>query len=259
MADNDYQQEDMSDQPAGSDCRCPEPDCETGAPKWMVTFGDMMSLLVCFFVILLSFSTMDVVKYRSLVGSLKSAFGSQSAIASKIITGQQTAISLGESQPGKKSMTEEELEHELVSAVENEGLTGEATLARTDRGIVLKVKGNILFEAGTAKLMPETLPFLQKVAWVCRGFDRKIYIEGHTDNLPTQSNDFGSNWELSSSRASTVVRYFTEVEHLAPEKFVACGYAATVPIASNSTVSGRIRNRRVEFVFSGHPGGEDSL
>jgi chemotaxis protein MotB len=223
----------------------------------MVTFGDMMSLLLCFFVILLSFSSMDVVRYRSLVGSLKSAFGSRDAIASKVITGKTTAISLGENQPGQKSMTEEELEHELTAAVETEGMTGEATLHRTDRGLVLRVRSSVVFAAGSAEILPQSMRLLQRVAWVCRSFPRKVYVEGHTDNLPTRSSGFPSNWELSSARASAVVRHMLEMEHLPPEKFVASGFAATVPLATNLTPEGRAKNRRVEFVFSGRPGDPD--
>lgn len=234
-----------------------EEECEEGAPAWMVTFGDMMSLLMCFFVLLISFSTMDVVKYRSLVGSLRSAFGSQHAIVTRITSGREATVSLGESQPGKTSLTDDELENELVAAVETEGMTGQATLHRTDRGIVLRVRRDILFEPGTATLLPDAMPLLKKVALVCRYFTRKIYIEGHTDNFPIRSERYLSNWELSSARASSVVRYLTDVELLAPEKFVASGLAATVPIATNATDKGRATNRRVEFIFSGRPGFED--
>ena len=232
-------------------------ECEEGAPGWMVTFGDMMCLLLCFFVLLVSFSTMDVIKYRSLVGSLRSAFGSQHAVVTSVTAGRVATISLGESQPGKTSLTDEELENELVAAVETEGMTGKATLHRTDKGIVLRVRRNILFEPGTAMLLPDAMPLLKKVALVCRYFTRKIYIEGHTDNFPIRSEHYPSNWELSSARASSVVRYLTDVELLAPEKFVASGLAATVPIATNATEKGRATNRRVEFIFSGRPGFED--
>ncbi len=231
----------------------PPPVCEEGAPEWMVTFGDMMSLLVCFFVILISFSTMDVIKYRSLVGSLKSAFGSQTAIASKVITAQTTAISLGAQHAGNKSMTDSQLEDELVSSVQKEGMTGSATLARTDRGLVLRVRENIAFTPGSAEIREESFAFLDRIANVCRLFDRKVYVEGHTDNIPINTEDFPSNWELSSMRASSIVRYMLDRHHLMPEKFVASGLASTVPIQSNSSARGRSVNRRVEFIFSGRP------
>ncbi len=235
-----------------------EEEVEEGAPMWVVTFGDMMSLLLCFFVLIVSFSSMDVIKYRSLVGSLRSAFGSQQAIANKVITGQTTAINMGPSQPGRDSMTEEALEDDLVSAVENEGMTGQATLHRTDRGMVLRVRSNVMFEPASTRIKPESLGLLRRVAQVCRLFTRMIYVEGHTDHLPPSSSSvFPSNWELSAARASAVVRFLVDFEHLPPEKFVASGLASNIPIATNTTAAGRAKNRRVEFVFSGRPGDED--
>jgi len=251
---DDGMQGDEFDEQGSSEPDCPPPPvCEEGAPEWMVTFGDMMSLLVCFFVILISFSSMDVIKYRSLVGSLKSAFGSQSAIASKVITGQATAISLGSSHDGSKSLTDENLEEELVASVQKEGMTGSATIARTDRGLVLRVRENVAFEPGSAIIREESFQFLDKVARICRLFDRKVYVEGHTDNIPIHSDEFPSNWELSSVRASAIVRYMLDQHHIMPEKFVASGLASTVPIRSNTTANGREVNRRVEFIFSGRP------
>jgi len=257
MAEEALGQEDTQEVTSGAEDACPEPECPAGAPAWMVTYGDMMTLLMCFFVLIVSFSTMDVIKYRSLVGSLQSAFGSKQAIATRVITGKTTAVNLGDNQPGRSSMTEDLLEHELTSAVEEEGLTGEATLHRTDRGLVLRVRGHILFDPGGVTIRPESLALLKKVGWIIRQFTRTVYVEGHTDNLPVSSDRYGSNWELSSLRASAVVRYLQETELLPPERFVASGLAATVPIASNSTSAGRAKNRRVEFVFSGRPGADD--
>jgi chemotaxis protein MotB len=257
MADEAYQHDDVPEESTAGRGDCPTcEECPPGVPAWVVTFGDMMSLLLCFFVLIISFSTMDVIKYRSLVGSLRSALGAQSAVSQKVIAGRQTAVSLGEFQPGRQSMTEEELENDLVAAVEEEGMTGEATLHRTDRGIVLRVRQSVMFEPGSARILPESMQLLKKVALVCRYFPRTVYVEGHTDNIPVQSELYPSNWELSAARACAAVRFLLDMEHLPPEKFVASGLAATVPIASGHSEEARAKNRRVEFVFSGRPGGE---
>lgn len=255
MAEEGFAQEEMTEESSGEEEGKKAAEAEDeGAPAWMVTFADLMSLLLCFFVLIVSFSSMDVIRYRSLVGSLRSAFGSQNTIQSQAIQSQITAISLGQNLPGHQSLNWEELENELVAAVEEEGLTGEATLHRTDKGIVLRVRGTVMFEPGGTRILPESLPLLEKVAYIARAFPRTIYVEGHTDNIPLRSEEFPSNWELSSNRASAVVRYLTEVQHIAPEKLVASGFAHTVPIATNTTSAGRAQNRRVEFVFSGRPG-----
>ncbi|MCK4414642.1 MAG: OmpA family protein [Candidatus Eisenbacteria sp.] len=223
---------------------------EEGTPLWMTTFADMMTLLLCFFVLIVSFSTMDVIKFRNMVGSLREAFGAVPSAAMDLIPGQISSLKLGEGLLGDESLTDEELEHELSSAVEQEGLTGDASLRRTDRGIVLSLRDQVLFEPGTAELRQSSLRLMRKVARVCRQFPRTVKVEGHTDNIPLQSSVFPSNWELSAARAGAVVRYLLQVEHNAPERFVVSGYAATAPIASNLRPEGRAENRRVEFVFS---------
>ena len=255
MAEEGYAQEEMTEASSGEEQgRKPAEEGDEGAPAWMVTFADLMSLLLCFFVLIVSFSSMDVIRYRSLVGSLRSAFGSQNTIQSRVIQSKTTAVSLGANLPGNQSLSWEEMENDLVAAVEEEGLTGEATLHRTDNGMVLRVRGTVMFEPGGTRILPESLSLLDKVAQVARSFPRAIYVEGHTDNIPLHSEAFPSNWELSSGRASAVVRYLTEIQHVAPEKLVASGFAHTVPLATNTTAAGRALNRRVEFVFSGRPG-----
>ncbi len=258
MADENYQQDEVPEEATAGRDDCPKAeDCPAGAPLWVVTYGDMMSLLLCFFILILSFSTMDVIKYRQLVGSLQVAFGAQNAQLVSVLTGKEATTRLGQFHSGSSTMSEQELENELVAAVEQEGMTGEATLSRTDRGIVLRVREQIMFEPGSAKILPESMPLLKKVAIVCRYFPRKVYVEGHTDNIPLRSEVYPSNWELSAARACAVVRFLLDMEHLPPEKFVASGLSSTVPLVSGSKAEDRAKNRRVEFIFSGRPGGED--
>lgn len=258
MADEIYGEEDGAALPAQAVPERSElEDPPSSAPPWMITYGDMMGLMLGFFVLLHSFSTMDVVKYRALVGSLQSAFGSRNTQTLVPTIPGREAGGVGRSQTGEGALMDQELENDLVAAVQQETLTGEVTLARTDRGIVLRVRERVAFEPGSAELLPQSLPLLRKVALVCRVFPRKIYIEGHTDVIPVRSAIYASNWELSAARAGAVVRFLIETEHLPPEKFVASGLAATVPIAPNESQEGRATNRRVEFVFSGRPDVED--
>jgi len=227
-----------------------EEEAEEGAPAWMVTFGDMMSLLVCFFVLIVSFSTMDVVKYRQLVGSMRQAFGATPAVQSTVVIGSPASIHAASGMQGEEALTDEMLEHELTDAIEAEGPKGQAALKRTERGLALTLNGESLFATGSAELESSAYPLLSRVAKAARFFPRQIYVEGHTDNVPLRGGFYLSNWELSAARACAIVRYLTDVEHIAPEKFVACGYAATMPVASNRTAAGRAQNRRVEFIFS---------
>jgi chemotaxis protein MotB len=258
MAEDKYQQEEVPEEATAGGDDCPKAEeCPAGAPLWVVTYGDMMSLLLCFFILILSFSTMDVIKYRQLVGSLQVAFGSQNAQLVSVLSGKEATTRIGQFNAGSSTMSDQELENELVAAVQEEGMTGDATLSRTDRGIVLRVREHIMFEPASAKILPESMPLLKKVAIVCRYFPRKVYVEGHTDNIPVKSEIYPSNWELSAARACAVVRFLLDMEHLPPEKFVASGLASTVPLVGGSKEEDRAKNRRVEFIFSGRPGGDD--
>ncbi|MBM3316845.1 MAG: OmpA family protein [Candidatus Eisenbacteria bacterium] len=250
MAESGFPHE-PSDPAMGEDLGRPQGrPAEEGAPAWVVTYCDLMSLLLCFFVLIASFSTMDVIKYRSLVGSMRSALGAAPSIPSVVALGRTASISAGDGMTGRESVTDEMLEHKLTAAVAEEGLTGSSSLQRTDRGIALAVRDQVFFPPGSAELRPEALALLRKVAAVCRHFPRRVFVEGHTDNLPLRAGAFASNWELSTARATAVVRYLLEVEHIAPERFAACGYAGSEPVASHSTPEGRAENRRVAFVFS---------
>ncbi len=259
MADEIYGDEEAGALPPEVEGGHPEPeDPPSSTPPWMVTYGDMMGLMLGFFVLLHSFSTMDVIKYRALVGSLKAAFGSQDRqTLAPVIPGREAMNPPGQRHAGEGALMEQELENKLVAAVQEEGLTGEATLVRTDRGIVLRVHDRIAFEQGSAELLPQSLPLLRKVALVCTVFPRKVYVEGHTDVIPVRSEIYASNWELSAARAGAAVRFLIAAESLPPEQFVASGLAATVPIASNTSEEGRALNRRVEFIFSGRPDAEE--
>ncbi|MFH1142987.1 MAG: OmpA family protein [Candidatus Eisenbacteria bacterium] len=250
MAENDLMPEQGAETEGECEARAiPAEEPEAGAPEWVVTFGDMMSLLLCFFVLIVSFSSMDVVKYRSLVGSMREAFGAVPASSYRLVPGQVSSVRLGDGLEGAESLTDDELEHELTAAVEKEGATGEAEMQWTDQGLVLTLRNHLLFDSGSADLRPEALPVLGRVAEVCRRFPRRVHVEGHTDNLPPGGR-YSSNWELSAARSGTVVRHLLEVGHIPPERFIASGYAATDPVASNLTPEGRAENRRVRFIFA---------
>jgi chemotaxis protein MotB len=226
---------------------------QEGVPEWMLTYGDMMSLMLCFFVLLAAFSTRDVIKYQTLAGSMRTAFGAASSIPNAIELADGGAIRLGDGRIGQTSFSEDMLERRLTAAVTQSGLTESAALQRTERGLALVLRDTVVFGPASAEVRPEALPLLGRIAEVCRYFPRRVYIDGHTDNLPLQPARYASNWELSSARASAIIRYMLDVEHIAPERFVACGYAGTMPIASNATPNGRVQNRRVEFIFSRGP------
>lgn len=225
-----------------------------GAPEWLVTFADLMSLLLTFFVLLLSFSTTEVIKFREAMGSIREALGLSSPDdPSKIPAGKDP---LTEEIPeiGSRSLPLAKVEQQLQAMLENFGLQKQGETRRTAYGVILRLKGDLMFQSGRAELSPETFGLLEGLARYIAGVGGRIDVIGHTDNLPISTPVYPSNWELSAARAGQVVRYL--VEHGVPaERLRAIGQADTVPIADNGTAEGRARNRRVEFLFiPGDPG-----
>jgi len=247
----------------------PEEEEEGG---WMCTFADLMSLLLTFFILLLSFANMDVIKFRDAMGSVKIAFGVQ---FDDTIKGLQrtTAASIVElSHKTKDSVIDLELEskqaqgaiqslaHARMRANENiykrlqaivreQNLGDQVVVENTSRGVVITINGQLVFHSGSAVLREESFPLLDSIITVIEEFPYKLNIEGHTDTTQINTDKFPSNWELSAGRAIAAVRYILSSGRIDAEKLGAAGYAETRPIAQNDTPEGRQINRRVEFVF----------
>ncbi|GBE35326.1 motility protein B [bacterium BMS3Bbin06] len=224
---------------------------DSSAPAWMATFADMMSLLLTFFVLLLSFATMDVVKFRDAMGSIQEALGflptgtgvfqqsSSPAVFEKPLATSTTA----------KSVMNDVIEGELKEIVSGYGLQKDVDVEKSKRGVILRVKGKIFFNAGEAKLKRDSYPILEKIVGILKRFPRKVSIEGHTDNIPVSGGRYASNWELSTERAISALRFFKERGDIDLKRINIAGFADTHPIAPNDTPEGRASNRRVEFVF----------
>lgn len=221
-----------------------------GAPEWMVSYGDMMSLLLCFFILLYSFSSLDAQKFQMVVLSLKGAFG--------VLDGGRTlenADMLG----GSEIMTEstgilelaemEKTTAAVETALREQGLTGKVSLLSEERGLVVRLMGSALFESGKAALTAEARITLDKVAAVLASLPNKVRIEGHTDSRPIHTLQFPSNWELSTARATTVIRYFVEQHTLNPTLLSAAGYGEYQPVAPNDTPVNMAANRRIDIVI----------
>jgi chemotaxis protein MotB len=214
---------------------------EEGAPAWVVTFGDMMSLLLTFFVLLLSFSEVDAVKYRALSESLREAFG--------IHRGQTVFDSPRETEKQEtRKGTSGELFDSLRSIIP-QAFPGALPNQRDGESTVVRVPGTLLFESGRAELRPEMLPSLRKMADLLKSKPKVVLqVEGHTDDVPINTVRFASNWELSASRAIAVIRFFME-EGIPAERLSAAGYADSRPLVPNDGPKNREVNRRVEFRF----------
>ena len=243
-----------------------EEEAAPGAPMWMATFADMMSLLMCFFVLLLSFSEMDAQKYKLVAGSMKNAFGVQQdrlfledptgALTPQEIDPNQITSAL--EQTAEEMMMEqiEELVAEterdvakLEESLESEINGGQLDLESGFRSITIRIKEQGSFGSGSADMQDSFGPVMAKLRDVLKDVQGKISVEGHSDNRDINTVEFPSNWSLSSARALSVAHALMDEGIVEDDRFIIVGYADTKPFQSNATADGRSANRRVEIVI----------
>jgi chemotaxis protein MotB len=222
----------------------------TGAPEWIVTFADLMSLLLTFFVLLLSFSSTQVAKFEAVAGSLKDALGMRSELdLSDQPERRQLIERLEDPRAEPDPSTPAGLEQELQKLLAELGGRGWGVAALTGEGIVLNISGDLMFSSGDATLSPEAIHVLDRIANYVLQSERPLDVVGHTDDVPIATPLFPSNWELSAARAGSAVRYLVD-SGVDAKRMRAIGRASTRPMESNATPEGRSLNRRVEFIFN---------
>jgi chemotaxis protein MotB len=243
--------------------------------RWLLTYADMITLLLALFVVLFAISSVNVSKLKTLQQSLRDAFSGRVADGGEAIlqTSDSVAVKTLQSAPkivpstpsigqpptasARASLAarreQDELQHlkrMLDAFAAAHGFKAQVETVITKRGLVVRLlTDNVLFDSGQATLKAQGVPLLTEVGTLL-GVDRQhpIVVEGHTDDVPISTSHFASNWELSTARASQVVRYLIG-RNVTAKRFAASGYADLHPIASNSTSTGRARNRRVEVVL----------
>jgi chemotaxis protein MotB len=232
---------------------------EEGAPEWMVTFGDLMSLLLCFFVLLLSFSNMDKQKYKQVAGSLEKAFGVQRKLKAMDIPKGMTMIAKDFDQEVLATRIKEDLGRQIDELIEDQlsDLKDQISVEAKGSQVVIRLMGESTFDSGKAEIRSQLKPLLAKVAEVLRKAQGDIIIAGHTDNVPILKGPFNTNLRLSAARAAAVAEFFIEQGHIDPKRISTRGFGEFRPIASNDTAAGRQKNRRVEIILGNIPTAEN--
>ena len=214
-----------------------------GSPAYMTTYGDMMTLLLTFFVLLLSFSSMREAKFRRAMGSLKGALGVLPHEQS-VIKPERVPI------PQLTNLQESEIEESIVKLediLSDQQLREAVRLQISDKGMTITIDDPVMFESGDAGLRPKAYPILTRIASLARGWPNTIRIEGHTDNDPISTEKFPSNWELSTARALSVLHFFQDDAGFDPIDLVAIGRGEFDPIVLNDTPENKTKNRRIEI------------
>ncbi|MGD6849834.1 flagellar motor protein MotS [Rossellomorea aquimaris] len=232
-----------------------QPSQPTGAPKWMVTFSDLITLILVFFILLFSMSQIDIVKFRTIADSFqqRQILEFYPSVIPFENPSAEPEMEKEKTQPQSSEETDKELNQLLahIQSYLNENKLSDVVVAtRTERGVVLVLQEQALFASGEATVLEDAYPFLNKVGDLLSRIPNFVKVEGHTDNRPIGTYRFPSNWELSSARASSVIRYLVQTENLDPKRFIAVGYGDTRPIAPNDTSENLQKNRRVEVIIT---------
>jgi chemotaxis protein MotB len=236
------------------------PILEEGAPAWVVTFGDLMSLLLCFFVLLLSFSEMDKAKYKEVSGSLAKAFGVQRKMKAfeapkgiKMIS-RDFDQELIPARPREEFIAMQQRE-KIGMALRKEVETRFRDLQNLiqvevgEKEVTIRLMGETAFDSGKADIKAQMVPLLLKIGSVLADGKGEVIVAGHTDNVPVHGGPYGSNLKLSIARAATVAEFLLAKSAIPASRVSTMGFGKYRPIETNDTDEGRKRNRRVEIIL----------
>lgn len=236
--------------------------------RWMVSFADFMTLLFALFVVLFAISNVDEEKLEQVSDSVQTAFGVMDRSGESILPHPNGKIQLlpGVVPPKKKPIQSPKTSDSAASSsaqqqdkalterlqklvTQQVGLSASVHLRQESRGVVLQLQDTLLFDSGSSALKPIARRELLSLAQELARLKQPLRIEGHTDNVPVRGSGYTSNWDLSAARATSVLRFLIEATGLPPADFSVAGYGEFRPIASNGSVKGRSKNRRVDIVI----------
>lgn len=246
---------------------------EAGAPAWMATYGDLVTNLLVFFVLLFSMATVDENKFDEVAASLSHSiinFGGSDSIlegrGNSIITFDFTQYDSEEAKAKRNEKYIEDAEDMVVNAeqkledkylddaknnirdtIEEQGISDKVQVVEEKDFLLIRLEQEVFFDSGSADIRVEGERLLSSIAQSLRGINNEVMVSGHTDNVPMTNKKYETNWELSTARATNVVRYLVEVEKLDSSLFTATGNGEFRPVADNSTPEGRQKNRRIEI------------
>ncbi|MBB5172772.1 flagellar motor protein MotS [Texcoconibacillus texcoconensis] len=245
---------------------------EKGSPKWMQTFSDMMMLILVFFILLFSMSVIDAKRFNAIAESFqnRAIFDDYPSIVPFENPAEDRDIKDDpfeeEVDPFEQFIDEEVIEEgedelddllaEVNDYLETHNLHENISATRDERGVVLVLQEQTLFNTAEAEILPAAEPFLEKVGTLLETIPNDVKVEGHTDGRPIQNYRYPSNWELSGARSSSVIRFIDEHADVDLNRFSAIGYGETQPVAPNTSEENMQKNRRVVIVIS-DPAHED--
>jgi chemotaxis protein MotB len=213
--------------------------------RWLLTYADLITLLLVFFIVLYSMSSVNQKKFEGLTQSLAITFGNIGR--SGVLDGGRSVI------PGnlhfKERLNMQNTEERVRRLIAQMGLQGKVTTSYEERGLVISIKDSVLFISGSAELIEGAQQIVARVGQIIAKMPNSIRVEGHTDNDHIHNERFFSNWELSTSRATNVLQYLISRCGIPPSRLSAAGYGEYKPHVPNTTPENKARNRRVDIVL----------
>ena len=225
-----------------------EPPVSEGLPEWMATFADMVTLLLCFFVLLLSFANQDIQNYEKMKGAIQEAFGVQTTDTSAMHAAfAETAMEYQTTSKEKQEIARLAQSINTFAVAQEEKTR--ASVATDSQGIMLRVDNRVVFLPGSAELTPPAKAILDDVVKLMGDTDFNLMVRGHTSDEEPHSEFYRSNWELSATRAAACLRYILDHSTISPRRCKAVGFADSRPLVPNNSPENRRINQRVEFYY----------
>ena len=204
--------------------------------RWVVSYADFVTMLLALFMVLYAIIRIDNQKLTEFQHKIEKTFGNKEFIEN--VTKYQANAKLNEA-------SRAELEKLFKENISQSDLI---KLLKGDKGLIIRVNNTLLFAEGTSTIRPEAEKTLAEIVKVLTKIDNPVIIEGHTDSTPIKNAKFPSNWELSTSRATNIISYMIKKGGISPKRFCAVGYGEYMPVADNTSISGRMLNRRVDII-----------
>lgn len=228
-----------------------KPEEHENLERWLITYADLITLLLAFFILMYTMSKQDSKKYQEVAAHLKAIFNGNAGIMARGNLPVKTPAEVSFKDASSSAALKEQLEKEINELAGQDKDNGQSriSLINDERGLVVRAMEKAFFETGKADLGAKAYRALDGIAPVLKEMQNHVRVEGHTDNVPINTYEFRSNWELSVRRATEVVRYLVERHGFPPDRISAAGYAEYRPIASNDTGESRSLNRRIEIII----------
>jgi chemotaxis protein MotB len=218
----------------------------SGGGGWEIIYSGFAMILLCFFIMLSSFSSIEAAKVMQFVKSFVNAVsilpgGAKIDDGDAVLPSSPDMVSADSQLAGIYDKLKTLAEHRIQQ--------GEVAVAFSPKGLVMRLSDQVLFDVGVADISPKAIPLLEKIGAIIADSPYEVRVEGHTDDVPINTERYPSNWELSTARAVTVLRYFIETYGISSKRLAAEGFAEYHPIVPNDSNENRAKNRRVEIIF----------